>query len=55
MPDISMCQDAKCPSKNTCKRFASVPNQVQSYTDFKRKEKEPFCESYIMLRGGRNA
>lgn len=35
MPDISMCDNRKCPSSKYCYRFTATPTQYrQSYADF---------------------
>lgn len=35
MADITMCQDAKCPKKDTCYRYNAVANKYnQCYCDF---------------------
>jgi hypothetical protein len=31
MPDITMCQDSKCPFKRECYRFTAEPSILQSY------------------------
>lgn len=31
MPDISMCQNEKCPSRTRCHRFTAKPSIRQSY------------------------
>ena len=36
MPDITMCLNKKCPSKDKCYRFMANPTPFnQSYSDFK--------------------
>jgi len=34
MPDISMCENRKCPKRNKCYRFRAVPDIGQSYCTF---------------------
>lgn len=52
-PDISMCENTSCPSKETCYRFKAVPNEYrQSYMEFKVKEGEKKCYHYMKLRKG---
>ena len=47
MPDISMCMNKSCPSKDTCYRFTASPNVWrQSYMDFKVAEGLDKCKSY---------
>lgn len=31
MPDISMCADRHCPSRQTCYRYRAVPSERQSW------------------------
>lgn len=53
MPDISMCGNMKCPSKETCYRFKAVPNPYrQSYMKFEPKEGENKCYHYMKLKNG---
>lgn len=46
MPDISMCNNYKCPSRLTCYRFLAEPSSVQTYALFEVKEGEDRCSSY---------
>lgn len=47
MPDISMCQNKECPSKNDCLRFTAKPNEIwQSYAEFDFGGRI-CCEDYI--------
>ena len=39
MSDISMCQNIECPSRGKCYRYLAFPDEYQSYTDFKPKER----------------
>ena len=34
MPDITMCDNESCPSKEFCHRFTANPSTWQSYADF---------------------
>lgn len=34
MPDISMCDNADCPSCTLCWRFMAKPSAYQSYSNF---------------------
>lgn len=37
MPDISMCRDFTCPSRESCYRYRAVPNERrQTYAEFDR-------------------
>jgi len=50
MPDISMCTNLSCPSKETCYRFKAIPNEFwQSYFTFVLAEEETKCNSYIKI------
>jgi len=47
MPDISMCANALCPSKNYCYRFTAKPSDFcQSYGGFTLKEGEDKCDYF---------
>lgn len=47
MPDISMCQNEKCPLKDNCYRYKAEPNPYrQSYGEFEYKGD---CEYYIPI------
>lgn len=46
MPDISMCQDASCPSHYRCYRFTATPDDLrQSYVNFDRAGEEE-CDAF---------
>lgn len=48
MPDITMCDNTKCPLRNSCYRFTAEPNKYrQSYFAEKPKLKDGKCE-YLM-------
>ena len=49
MPDISMCRDSECPSRESCHRFTAVVKDDgwQSYGNFKRPAGADKCESFI--------
>lgn len=48
MPDISLCNNALCPSKDYCYRFTAKPNEFrQSYRKFTLESDEVSC-SYFM-------
>ncbi len=47
MPDIAMCNNEKCPSKESCYRYTAIPSDWQSYDySFAPKEGEGKCEYY---------
>lgn len=46
MPDITKCNNEECPKKDTCYRYTSKPNEMQSFfVDMKPNEKGE-CEYY---------
>jgi len=48
MPDISMCANALCPSKEYCHRFTAIPSKLmQSYADFSLEDDEISCSYFI--------
>lgn len=56
MPDICMCMNEKCKSRNSCYRFMAVPTPyMQSFGDFKYAE-DGDCKHYwdIKIREGFN-
>jgi hypothetical protein len=51
MPDISMCNNSECPSKECCFRFTAEPSEFcQSYTNFTLESDEVSC-SFFMPNG----
>ncbi len=47
MPDISMCRDQECPSRETCFRFVATPSPfLQTYGAFGRRPNEAKCDHY---------
>lgn len=46
MPDISMCKDRACPSRDKCYRFKAKPDMLQSYGLFGRPEDADRCGYY---------
>jgi len=47
MPDISMCLNRKCPSRNECYRYRAQPNEWrQSYAAFMDDPETGKCESF---------
>lgn len=47
MPDITMCNNDKCPSSKTCYRFMAKPTPGwQSYAAFAPPPGELKCDSY---------
>ena len=50
MPDISMCKNDKCPSKEECYRFRAVPNpERQAYGGFSLDESEKKCDYFMSI------
>lgn len=49
MPDIAMCSNHICPSKETCYRFKATPGYYQSYAKFTVNEGEDKCDHYWKL------
>lgn len=48
MPDISLCNNALCPSKENCYRFTAKANKFcQSYTKFTLESDEVSCSYFI--------
>jgi len=45
MPDISMCENNKCPLRKNCYRFLARAGYVQVYSDFAPDEKGK-CDGY---------
>jgi hypothetical protein len=51
MPDISMCRNLHCPSKDYCHRFTATPSELwQSYANFGPEDDETSC-SYFWPNG----
>ncbi len=49
MPDIAMCQNKECPSRNQCYRFRAVPTKGrQSYMAFDPKE-DGKCSDFVQI------
>jgi hypothetical protein len=47
MPDISMCQNNKCPKRLTCYRFIAIPDELlQAYSYFEPEENGE-CDGYL--------
>lgn len=47
MPDIAMCRDVLCKSKETCYRFKAIPNKYrQAYLNTNREEDAVNCNMY---------
>ncbi len=50
MPDISMCVNQKCPSKEVCYRYKARPNEpYQAYSVFMHG-KSGKCRDFIEVR-----
>jgi len=50
VPDISMCADKYCPSRETCYRFKATPSAYQTYGAFPRKPEDVKCECHWPLQ-----
>lgn len=54
MPDISMCQNVRCPSRTTCRRSAdsgTVPDAyAQAYSVFIHSHSTGRCENYWPIK-----
>ena len=49
MPDLSMCDNDKCPKRNYCYRFVAVPFKVwQSWAHYDLEEYQGGC--FLALR-----
>lgn len=48
-PDISMCRNEDCPSKEDCYRFKATPGFWQSYMLFEFDKDKGKCDSYWKL------
>lgn len=47
MPDITMCSDSECPSRESCYRFTAKANEYrQAYADFKH-DADGKCSFFI--------
>lgn len=49
MPDISMCLNEECLSRNLCYRYKAEPSDYQSYIDFQPEDGEEKCERFWPL------
>lgn len=50
MPDIAMCQNKSCPSRQDCYRFMAAPTPwYQSYMDFKPAPGADRCDDFQPL------
>ena len=50
MPDISMCRDEKCPSREQCHRYKASSCVFQCYSDFGRSPAAVRCANFILHR-----
>lgn len=48
MPDISMCENKKCPLRSMCYRFRAIPDEWQSFSAFEYKDGK--CDFFWDLR-----
>jgi hypothetical protein len=47
MPDIAMCMNGLCPSRETCYRFTAQPNPYrQTYSTFAPEDGKDKCSYY---------
>lgn len=46
MPDISMCKNDKCPSREKCYRYTATPGMYQAYVEFSPKEGDDKCRYF---------
>lgn len=46
MPDIAMCADQDCPSRQRCYRFTAQPSFAQAYGSFTREPGADRCASF---------
>lgn len=46
MPDVSMCKDAECPSREGCYRFIATPSELQAYGHFERPPGADKCSNH---------
>lgn len=50
MPDISMCQNKECPSKEKCYRYKAAPHPYrQAYASFTFDKETGNCEYFIKM------
>jgi len=50
MPDISMCENKDCPSKEKCYRFMAKPSPVwQTYAEFKVEKGKKKCDNFMKI------
>ena len=50
MPDISMCLNNECASRERCYRFKAKPSEYQqAYTEFKPLPGRDRCESFMEI------
>lgn len=46
MPDISMCANKQCPSREQCYRFTAAPSTFQSYMKFEVANGDNKCDYF---------
>lgn len=51
MPDISMCCNTKCPSREKCYRYRAKPGLRQSYAPYSNEDGESDCGSFVSVIG----
>lgn len=55
MPDMALCRNQTCPSREHCYRFTAEPSCHQVYAQFTVRPKEDRCDYYIpdKMEGGK--
>lgn len=54
MPDISMCMNEECLSRNVCYRYKAEASEFQWYSDYQPKDGEEKCEKFWPLEDKEN-
>ena len=50
MPDVTLCLNHRCPSKENCYRFMAEPDDYQSYSNFENSQKDGKCKYFWKLK-----
>lgn len=50
MPDLAMCRDHGCPSREQCYRYTATPSTQQVYADFERDYDMVVCPEFVEVR-----
>lgn len=54
MPDISMCADHRCPSREKCYRYTATPSEyMQAWGKFGRPDDAEKCDYFWSAEGKR--